>query len=206
VPIGFLRLRLKVPDRRIPSPVRCLVSTAGQKRAKRVLSYVRLLGVFENRVQRRDPLPNAIQWPALSSVDGLWTPAIIRGVIQPSRLIVDIEPGRVGCEITLHLAGFDPNYRATQRVRVDASIKHRLTDAARAAVDQIDALIRSRPDRPGHRHRIFLPRPAFVHGWTHTIHPASAHGGYLFLAGDDRSLNERIASAGLCPVFPVGIN
>ncbi|WP_146405024.1 hypothetical protein [Allorhodopirellula heiligendammensis] len=141
-------------------------------------------------------------WPPLPTADGLATPAIIRGVIQPTRLIVDMEPGRVGCEITLHLLGFDPNKTASEPAptRPGFRPRHRLTAAARAACDQIAAWIADHPDRPGHRHRVYLPRPAFVHGWTRTLQPASAHAGLIYLAGDDRSLNQRIADAGLWPL------
>ncbi len=142
-------------------------------------------------------------WQSLPAFDGLVSPAIIRGVIHPTRLMIDIEPGAVGCEITLHLLGFDPGHDHTEEVPTPFGLgppRRQLTAAARAASDQVAAWIADYRDRPGYRHRVVLPRPQHVHGWTRSLVPSSAHAGYLFLAGDSQSLNQRIADAGICPV------
>jgi hypothetical protein len=149
---------------------------------------------------------------------GLMTPAIVRGVISATRLVVDIEPGRSGLEINLILLGFDPEYdpfievdesavygsAGGRPMRTPSAIQfnrqRQLTPQGRKARDQVADWIDSVPTGPGRRHQIWFPRPMFAHGWVKEFQPQSTHGGYLFLNGQPSPINDALASSGLVPI------
>ncbi|MEM9827843.1 MAG: hypothetical protein AAF958_14725 [Planctomycetota bacterium] len=99
-----------------------------------------------------------------------------------------------GIEIELRLVGVDPDVSVEyDHVR---SI-YKLSRAARRHSDVLQRLVSGRPDRRGHRHRVFLPRPKYGENWIRAIAPNRILAGVIYLAGDDQSLNSRLVEAGL---------